>query len=156
MTKLLYQGHASFRLTSNEGKVCYIDPFAGEGYDKEADLVLITHEHYDHNAIDKVKMKDNCVAIRSKDALNQGIYRTFAEKSFKIKAVPAYNSHHPKGFGVGYVIEVDGIKIYRTNQQRTVSCRKFGYYTQFVASFDIVNYLKHRDISIKRIHNQRS
>ena len=74
MTKLLYQGHASFRLTSNEGKVCYIDPFAGEGYDKEADLVLITHEHYDHNAIDKVKMKDNCVAIRSKDALNQGIY----------------------------------------------------------------------------------
>lgn len=114
MTKLLYQGHASFRLTSNEGKVCYIDPFAGEGYDKEADLVLITHEHYDHNAIDKVKMKDNCVAIRSKDALNQGIYRTFAEKSFKIKAVPAYNSHHPKGFGVGYVIEVDGIKIYHS------------------------------------------
>ena len=112
MTKLLYQGHASFRITSDGGKVCYVDPFAGEGYEPEADLVLVTHEHYDHNAVDKVKMKEGCVSIRSKDALYKGIYRTFAAKGFKIKAVPAYNSHHPKGFGVGYLIEVDGFLIY--------------------------------------------
>ena len=39
MTELLYQGHASFRLVSPEGIVIYIDPYAGEGYEKEADAV---------------------------------------------------------------------------------------------------------------------
>ena len=38
MAKLLYQGHASLRLTTNSGKVIYVDPFAGEGYEPTADL----------------------------------------------------------------------------------------------------------------------
>ena len=38
MTKLLYQGHASYRITTNAGKIIYIDPYMGTGYDKEADL----------------------------------------------------------------------------------------------------------------------
>ena len=33
MAKLLYQGHGSYRITTGEGKVIYVDPFAGEGYD---------------------------------------------------------------------------------------------------------------------------
>lgn len=112
MARLFYQGHSSFRITSDAGKVCFIDPFAGVGYQTPADLVLITHEHYDHNAIDKITMAPGCVVIRSKDAINGGIYREFAEKGYKIKAVPAYNSHHPRGFGCGYLIEIDGVKIY--------------------------------------------
>lgn len=47
MSKLFYQGHSSFRITTDEGKVIFIDPFAGVGYQTPADLVLITHEHYD-------------------------------------------------------------------------------------------------------------
>ncbi len=112
MAKLFYQGHSSWRITSDAGCVCFIDPYAGVGYGTEADLVLISHEHYDHNAIDKIKMKPGCVTIRSQDALYGGIYREFEEKGYKVKAVPAYNSHHPKGSGVGYLIEVDGVKIY--------------------------------------------
>ena len=45
MAKLLYQGHGSFRLVSEKGTVVYVDPYVGEGYDTEADLVLVTHEH---------------------------------------------------------------------------------------------------------------
>jgi len=40
MAALLYQGHASLRLTTAEGKVIYIDPYAGTGYDLPADLIL--------------------------------------------------------------------------------------------------------------------
>ena len=37
MAEILYQGHGSFRLTTSEGSVIYIDPYAGEGYDRPAD-----------------------------------------------------------------------------------------------------------------------
>ena len=30
---LYYQGHGSFRITTAEGKVIYVDPHAGDGYD---------------------------------------------------------------------------------------------------------------------------
>ena len=52
MAELLYQGHGSYRLVSDNGTVVYVDPFVGEGYGLEADLVLITHEHSDHNRTD--------------------------------------------------------------------------------------------------------
>ena len=52
MAELLYQGHGSLRLTTAAGTVVYIDPFMGDGYDVPADLVLVTHQHYDHRSID--------------------------------------------------------------------------------------------------------
>ena len=52
---LLYQGHASLRIVTAEEKVIYIDPFAGEGYDLPADLILITHAHSDHTRTDLIK-----------------------------------------------------------------------------------------------------
>ena len=32
MEDLLYQGHGSYRIVSDEGVVIYVDPYAGEGY----------------------------------------------------------------------------------------------------------------------------
>ena len=46
MAILLYQGHGSFRLSTDGGKVIYIDPFASEGYGVPADLILVTHQHH--------------------------------------------------------------------------------------------------------------
>ncbi|MGL4107808.1 MBL fold metallo-hydrolase [Clostridium paraputrificum] len=77
-----------------------------------ADIILITHEHEDHNKLDLVTKKDNTKIIRSRDALKDGAYYTFDEQGIKIESVPAYNKNHKKDLCVGYIIEVDGIKIY--------------------------------------------
>ena len=51
--ELLYMGQASLRIVTESGKVIYIDPYAGSdaGYSLPADLILITHEHFDHTAV---------------------------------------------------------------------------------------------------------
>jgi L-ascorbate metabolism protein UlaG (beta-lactamase superfamily) len=112
MPKLFYQGHSSIRLTSDEGVVVFIDPFAGLGYKTPADLVLITHEHSDHNAIDLITMKDRTIVIRARDALQNGVYQSFDEYGINVQAVPAYNKNHKKEECVGYLLTIDGVKIY--------------------------------------------
>lgn len=32
MAKLLYQGHGSYRITAGDGRILYVDPYAGDGY----------------------------------------------------------------------------------------------------------------------------
>ena len=49
MPKLLYQGHGSYRLTADDGRIIYVDPYKGKGYDAPADIILVTHQHHDHN-----------------------------------------------------------------------------------------------------------
>ncbi len=112
MATLFYQGHASFRITSEEGRVLFIDPYAGVGYQTPADLCLVTHEHYDHNAVEKIVRKSQTVFIRVAQALDGGIYRSFDYFGYHIEAVPAYNSHHKREETVGYLITVDGITLY--------------------------------------------
>ncbi len=60
---LLYQGQASIRVVTDEGKVIYIDPYAGDSYDLSADLILVTHSHFDHSQIDKVENKNETVKL---------------------------------------------------------------------------------------------
>ena len=112
MAKLLYQGHASLRITSNEGKVLYVDPYAGEGYEPIANLVIVTHEHYDHNATQIVPMNSRTIVIHSKDAFVDGVYRDFDYFGFQIHAVPAGNKNHSPQECVGYIITVDGVTVY--------------------------------------------
>ncbi len=113
MAELLYQGHASFRLTTGEGKVIYIDPYAGEGYDKEADLILVTHQHPDHNKIDLVPQSDDCVIFQNSDAITDDGYKTLDFTGVHIEPVQAYNQNHDvKQWCVGYLVTVNGKTLY--------------------------------------------
>ena len=114
MASLLYQGHSSFRLISDSGLVFYIDPYAGGGYDIAADVILVTHQHFDHNRIDLVTRKDDCTIITNAEALVDGEYNEFEIGDVYVEAVPAYNKNHDRNECVGYMIQVDGRTLYFT------------------------------------------
>ena len=133
MAKLLYQGHSSLRLTAKDGTVIYVDPFMGKGYDLPADIILVTHQHGDHNRIDLVTRKKDCVVITNDDALKGGKHNTFTAKGIQIEAVEAGNKNHSPQECVGYIINIDGIKLYhpgdtsKTAQMETFSMKNIDY-----------------------------
>lgn len=133
MPKLLYQGHGSLRLTSNDGKVIYIDPFAGDGYDKPADLILVTHQHSDHNRTELPPHAEGCKIIQNMDALRGGEYQKFLVDGISVEATEAYNKNHHKDQCVGYLVTVDGVLLYfagdtaQTEQMKSLAERQIDY-----------------------------
>lgn len=133
MATLLYQGHGSLRLTTDSGKVIYIDPFAGEGYDAPADLILVTHQHHDHNCIDLPAKNPGCVIWQNFDAQKDGAYQILRLDFATVEAVEAYNHHHKKSECVGYIVTVDGVSIYfagdtgETEQMSRMAERQLDY-----------------------------
>ncbi len=106
--RLLYQGQASIRIITREDRVIYIDPYAGEGYDRPADLILMTHGHYDHCGIDRIqKRNQDCRIISWKEALAGGRYQSFDCGFVRVQAVEAGgNPLHSRKRCVGYVLEL--------------------------------------------------
>ena len=120
--KLLYQGHGSLRIVTSEGKVIYIDPYAGEGYDLAADLILVSHGHQDHNKIDLIQNRsEDCQIIYNTDALVNGEYKTFDLGYATVEAVQAGNNrNHDINVCVGWLITLsDGVSIYATGDTST-------------------------------------
>ena len=108
--RILYQGHGSLRIVTEEGKVIYIDPYAGEGYDLPADLILVTHGHADHTAVKLIRNRnENCRTITYKEALVKGEYKTFDLGYAEVEAVQAGNNrNHSIKECVGWVITLSG------------------------------------------------
>jgi len=112
MAKLYYQGHGSYRITLSDGRVMYVDPYAGGGYELPADIVLITHQHGDHNKLGLIKQKPDCAVIANEQALANGRYNKFSFPGVEIEAVIAKNIMHSPKKCVGYLMTIDGVKIY--------------------------------------------
>ena len=120
--KLLYMGHASIRITTPEGKVIYIDPYAGQGYEPAADLILVTHGHYDHYDLDKVANRNpDCRIITWQEALADGTHQTFDLGFASVEAVEAGNNqYHSLDECVGYIVTLtDGTSVYVTGDTST-------------------------------------
>lgn len=120
--RLLYMGHASLRITTPEGKVIYIDPYAGQGYEPAADLILVTHGHYDHYDLDKVANRNpDCRIITWQEALADGTHQTFDLGFAAVEAVEAGNNqYHSTDECVGYVVVLtDGTSVYVTGDTST-------------------------------------
>lgn len=125
ISKFYYQGHGSYRLETNSGKIIFVDPFCGDGYDKKADLILITHNHFDHTKTQLVEKNENCDIITYKEALKNNNYNIFKKDEITIISVQAYNENHPISECVGYVLQFDNICFYasgdtsETNDMKT-------------------------------------
>ena len=122
--------HSSIRM--DKGKIIYVDPFHIKENYKDADIILITHSHYDHFSekdIEKVRKADtkiyltedyveNAKSIGFSENKIVGVkpYQTYYEGDIEINTVPAYNVNkqfHPKENNwVGYILKIDGIAYY--------------------------------------------
>ncbi len=121
---IYWLGHDTFKVVGKE-VVLYTDPFQLRRSDN-ADIILITHEHYDHCSPDDVKkiQGPDTVIVATADCASKltGDVRIVKPgdmitiKGVDIEAVPAYNTNkkfHPKDRGwVGYIFTVDGKRIY--------------------------------------------
>ena len=116
-------GHDSFRIDAS--KCIYIDPFQIDD-GKPADLILVTHEHFDHCSPEDVTriQQPETVIVTEKDSAKKlsGDIRVMTPgerlvlDGLTVEAVPAYNTNkdfHPKANGwLGFIIDIDGIRIY--------------------------------------------
>lgn len=121
---LIWFKHASF-LWDGSQKI-YFDPWELDDSHGKADVILVSHDHYDHCDPDSVMklQKDNTVIIASEDCIQkfQGDVKTLlpGEKirvgAVEVEAVRAYNidkAFHPKEKNwLGYIVSVDGVRLY--------------------------------------------
>ena len=138
--------HSSIKIKDN--KIIYIDPFKIDKDYNDADIVFITHDHFDHYSeedIDKVINENTTIIIPEElltKILRKGINKNavitvesnkeYMVQGIKFETIPAYNTNktfHPKeNDWVGYIITLDGIRYYIagdtdiTEENRKVKC----------------------------------
>ena len=120
---IAWLGHDGFRIDASS--CIYIDPYQIDG-GKPADLILVTHEHFDHCSPEDVAMihQPETVILTEKDSAKKlsGDVRMMTPgeqlrlDGLTVEAVPAYNTDkdfHPKANGwLGFIIDIDGVRIY--------------------------------------------
>ncbi len=120
---ITWLGHDGFRI---DASTCiYLDPYQIDG-GKPADLILVTHEHFDHCSPEDVAriQQPGTVIITEKDSAKKlsGDVRVMTPgehlllDGLTVEAIPAYNTNkdfHPKANGwLGFIIDIDGLRIY--------------------------------------------
>ncbi|MGC8516837.1 MAG: MBL fold metallo-hydrolase [Candidatus Acidifodinimicrobium sp.] len=132
--KIEWLHHDCFRI-EKDGLIIYTDPYKVQNIYGDADIILITHDHYDHcdpESINKLVKRDTAIVAQKdcKDKLGDfsqtKIFVSPNEvkivKGVSIRTVPSYNTNkfrspgevfHPKEKGnVGYIFIVFGVKFY--------------------------------------------
>ncbi|NLN30141.1 MAG: MBL fold metallo-hydrolase [Bacteroidales bacterium] len=130
--EMFFIGHGSLMFRVNDFCI-HIDPVRSSGsYENlpEADLILVTHEHYDHldpELIATLKKEDTIMfsngtaasEINWAQAMAAGDVRSAG--GIVIEAVPAYNivnmrspglPFHPKGVGIGFILTIGDKRFY--------------------------------------------
>lgn len=130
--KIKWLGHDGFRMDAE--KTIYVDPYAISG-GPLADLILISHEHFDHcSPGDVAKIQGPCTVILTEPASAaklSGDVRVMKPgdrvtiDGVSVEAVPSYNTDkafHPKeNAWLGFIVEVEGVRVYHTGDSDFIS-----------------------------------
>ncbi len=130
--KITFLGHGTLMLTFGS-IVMHVDPVSDMAdYTNlpKADIILVTHEHFDHFEPKTIEMlRKGSTAVVATESCTQQINDCIVMKKgdvkaiqgLRIEAVPAYNvvhmrspgiPFHPQGVGNGYVITFNDKKVY--------------------------------------------
>lgn len=139
-------GHSTLKILGD--KIIYIDPYDIKNNYNDADIIFITHSHYDHFSIEDIKkcLKSDTKIVVTEDLLDNtlemGFERdniisvlpnnTYQLEEISFSTIPAYNidkKYHPKENNwVGYIINIKGINYYIagdtdvTDEAKKVKC----------------------------------
>ena len=114
--KIKWYGHAAFKITTDEGIRIIIDPYESGAYDgalsygkidEEADIVITSHDHADHNYIKTISGK-YVLVNKAGEYDMQGV---------KIKAFPSFHDNSAgkeRGKNLIFVIAADGLILVHT------------------------------------------
>ena len=127
--ELKWLGHSGFLIKNHQ--VIYIDPYNIKENSEKADIILITHSHYDHCSVADIKniIKEGTKILLTADSQSKitrftipidiqivGPNQELAFGEIKISTLPAYNldkPFHPKEEEwVGYLIKMNDVLIY--------------------------------------------
>lgn len=106
--KIRWLGHSCFLLEANDGTKIVTDPFDGSvGYKiptVEADIVTVSHEHYDHNYVEGIQGEPEVIRSVGECAID----------GINIKGVPAFHDEAKgakRGPDIIFVFEIDGLRV---------------------------------------------
>ena len=134
-------GHAGFVISnSNSEKIIYIDPYNIKENSEKADLVLLTHSHYDHCSLEDLRKiaTPNTKIVMTGDCQSKIILLDFPVKmqvvepgedfvfnGIRISCLPAYNVdkhfHTREEHWVGYLIKMKDVLIYHAGDTDKIS-----------------------------------
>ena len=130
--KITFIGHGTLMFAFDQ-QIIHVDPFSKVAYYSKlpkADVILITHEHFDHldlKALGHIRTEKTKVVLTeacSKQVKNGIIMKNGDVQTvngLKIESIPAYNlvhkrdngqPFHPKGVGNGYIITFGDRRVY--------------------------------------------
>lgn len=146
LNNIKWLGHSTIKISGN--KTIYIDPYNIKENFNDADMIFITHNHYDHFSKKDLKkcINKNTRIIITEDlyeeSINLGFVKdqitvvlpnnNYAVEDIKFCTVPAYNInkqfHLKDNNWVGYIININNIQYYiagdtdLTNESKNVKC----------------------------------
>ena len=112
--KIRYLSHSCFEI-KNE-KTVLIDPFFSKNslapeYNEKPDLILVTHEHFDHSDTSRFDSPVVCpIGFKTKKSQEMKVGEKKTVEGIKIEMVAS--SHHQSKYPTGFVLEIEGKRLY--------------------------------------------
>ena len=106
--KIKWWGHATFTITTSEGTKIVIDPYNKDlpyqTVNDKADIVTVSHDHFDHNAVDLVPGSPSIV----RDTAG------YSDNKLKIKGISSFHDEkegNERGENIIFIYSFDDIKL---------------------------------------------